>query len=352
MIDATATALVQDEAMPAPEVQVESAPEVDLASEMEAIWERSQSDETPKEPEPEPEPEAEATVEGEAEPDAEEAPEELEIQAPSELPLAIKKNWAAIPQEARDAFLEAQRESNRKLGEQGRLMQGIAPIRDVLTGAVKDLPSLANMKPQDVAREVMQLARASNDFNTKPVETMMGLIKQHGLEQAIAQHLSGQGVSDGAQSAVALQQEVAQLKRQISQLTDPEFLSGQFSTFSTQQRAATTVEQFAASKPEWAEVEPYLPAAINFVRQSSANQLSEQDLLDRAYTLALGQIKPDAIKAQTAEAAPKAAPAVDPERSRKALQAKSVNLPDRGGAKPKPLTEKQIMDSVWEKHQS
>lgn len=360
-IETTAAALVQDDVMSAPvETPTESAPsgEIDLNAELSAIWDKSQAEGVDEEA---PQEAAEAPTEAEDEPKEAEAPDaeeaatdepETQEQAPSELPAAIKKNWAAIPQEARDAFLESQREANRKLGEQGRLMQGIAPIRDVLAEAVKELPTLANMKPQDVAREVMQLAKISNDFNTKPVETIFGLIKQHGLEQAIAQHFTGQGVTPDAKLNVQLQQEVNNLKRQLRQISDPEYMASQFDAFSTQQQAHSVVTEFAASKPEWAEVEPYLPAAIEFVKASSATQLSTKDTLERAYTLALSQIKPDAFKAETTAPAPKAVAVADPERSRKAIQAKSANLPDRGGAKPKPLTERQLMEQVWSKHQS
>lgn len=354
MTDATATALVQDQAMPAPEVQAESAPEMDLSSEMDAIWDRSQAenDETAPDTPAEPAPEPQATVDEETPSDVTEAPDEQKTQAPSELPLAIKENWDAIPQEARDAFLETQRDSNRKLSEQGRMMQGISPIRDVLTEAVKELPALAGMRPQDVAKEVMQLAKISNDFNSKPTETIMGLIKKHGLEQAVAQHFTGQPVTDGARNNVALQQEITQLKRQLSQIVDPEYMASQFDAFSTQKQAAAAIDDFSANKADWSEVEPHLPAAINFVRASSAAQLSDTDLLDRAYKLALSQIKPDAYKAEAEDAARKAAPTVDPERSRKAQKAKSVNVTDRGTSKPKAMTEKQIMNEIWEKNQS
>ena len=360
-IEATATALVQDESTSAPvETPTESAPsgEVDLQTELDAIWDRSQTEETdedaPTEAESEPQEAKSEPQEGDAPDEEEEATAEPETkqEAPSELPAAIKAHWTAIPKEAQDAFLESQREANRKLSENGRMMQGIAPIRDVLAEAVNELPSLANMKPQDVAREVMQLAKISNDFNTKPVETIMGLVKQHGLEQALQQHFSGQGVTPDAQQNVALQQEVNNLKRQLQQISDPEYMSSQFDAFSTQQQAHQTIQEFAANQPHWADVEPYLPDAIQFVKASSAEDLSPKDTLERAYNLALSQIKPNAMKADAPDTAQKAVAVADPERSRKAQKAKSANLPDRGGSKPKPQTERQLMEQIWAKHHS
>lgn len=372
MVDATATALVQDDSAPISQPEAAPTGEVDLKSELDAIWDRSQPvDDGEEEPQEaiekiagdekdtggaenkpadsdESDPDEDMPEGAEKEPDA----TEKKTEAPSELPAAIKKNWDAIPEEARNAFLESQREANRKLGEQGRLMQGISPIRDALADAVKELPALNDMRPQDVAREVMQLAKISNDFSTRPTETILGLIKQHGLEQAISQHFSGQGVTQDAQSFAAMQQELNRVNKQLARVSDPEYMSSQFDAFSTQQRAQSTVQEFAASQPDWADVEPYMPQAIHFVKASTADQLSERDTLERAYNLALGQIKPDAIKAESEAAARKAAPVVDPERSRKAQHAKSANIPDRGKSKAKPLTERELMEQIWNKNQS
>ncbi|MGL5733352.1 MAG: hypothetical protein ACRCYS_00680, partial [Beijerinckiaceae bacterium] len=120
---------------------------------------------------------AEGPVEAESEAvEAVEAPDDVEapaeaVEAPTDVPVALRKHWSAIPEEARDAVLSSQREMSRKLSDMGRQVQGIGPIRDVLVSAVKDLPALGNMKPEQVAQEVVSLAKISADFRTKPLET-------------------------------------------------------------------------------------------------------------------------------------------------------------------------------------
>ena len=57
-----------------------------------------------------------------------------------------------------------------------------------------DPRSIPGHLPDDVGAllleaEVMELARVSNEFSAKPVETLMGWIKKHGLEQQIGQAL-------------------------------------------------------------------------------------------------------------------------------------------------------------------
>jgi len=345
-IEATATALVQDEAISAPE-PMESNSEGDMRAEMDAIWDRNNAEETTEDgPEAVEEPEVAEPVEAE---EATEEADTAEGKAPSELPLAVKKNWPSIPKEAQDAILETQREANRKLGDQGRLMQGISPIRDVLVEATKVHPQLADMTPKQVAQEVFTLAKHAQEFRADPVKALMALAKQHGIEQNLAQAFSGRPQT---QETASMAQEIRALKQQISRFSDPEFMKNQFSSFSTEQQTTQTVEQFAASKPDWAEVENHMPSAISFVQAMAPAGISPQDVLSRAYDLALSQIKPEATKAKQPEAADEAVTIVDPERSRKALKAKSVNVSDRGGAKPKALTERQIMEQIWAKNQS
>lgn len=347
-IEATATALVQDEAMSAPE-QIEAPTEYNEAAEMAAIFDRNEA-EGEEAAEEAPAEATEAPQEADdAEPEAQ-APD-AQVDAPSDLPAAVKKAWATIPEEARTAILDGQREMGRKLADQGRQIQGIAPIRDTLVEAVKKLPELGNMRPEDVAKDVMELAQINAQFKSKPVETMLDLVKKHGLEQAMAQALSGQNVSEGAQQVPALLNEINGLKRQLAQVTDPEFMRSQFTSLTQEQQTIQSVNEFAQSQPDWSEIEPHLPPAIAFV-QNLAPDASPQDVLARAYKLAQSQIKPDALKAPAPQAADEAARVVDPERSKKAQKAKSVNVSGSQPGKPRAMTEEEMMRQIYDKNQS
>lgn len=349
-IEATAAALAQDEAISAPEtVTPEAAPEaaVDLAAIYDKVNAEPEAAKEPQEaaPEAQTDPEqAGAPVEPEAEPEA-------ASDAPTDLPAGVKKAWAHIPEEARNGFVEAQREMSRKLSEQGRQMQGIAPIRDSLVAAVKELPALADMRPEEVARDVMALAKQSAAFREKPVETMIGLIKQHGLEQAIGQALGGQGVTDGARQNAALAQQVQQLQKQLAQVTNPEFMRSQVQALTAEQQTVQTVNEFAQTMEHWADVEHLMPQAIQFA-QSMSPDASPKDTLERAYSMALSQIKPDALKAIATPGGVEPTPIADPERSKKAQKAKSVNVNSAQPGRPRAKTEVEMMEEIWAKNQS
>ena len=293
---------------------------------------------------------AEAPKEAKSEPEkAVEAPEGVEaapeaVDAPTDVPVALRKHWTALPEDAREAVLASQREMSRKLSDMGRQVQGISPIRDVLVSAVKELPALGNMKPEQVAQEVVQLAKISADFRSRPLETFLTLAKQHNMTDALRQALGGQ--PQAAQETATLQNEIRALKDQLSRAADPEFIRQQVSAVTTQERVLSEVQAFAAKQEHWAEVESILPQFIPAIREAMPGA-SEKDVLERAYETALQLKRPD-LKAP-AKAAVEAAPQPDPERTQAAIQAKSVNVPARTSGKPRELTEEEAYSAVYDR---
>lgn len=355
-LNAAAQALATDTAAP------EEVAEPTEDQELEAIFDNAEADESEQVESSEEEGEPEEQAEGEkVEADkeaaenqgAEEAKEEEEAEAndeaPTDLPRAVRDAWKDIPESIRPAIMESQREMSRKLSEQGRQLQGIGPIRDTLVKAAQEIPSLANMRPQDVASEVFGLAKISGDFKTRPVETVMGLIKQHGLEEPMRQALAGQAPQQSAMQENELRQEIAGLKRQLQQVADPDYLREQVTQFTTQTQVQSEVEKFAQEAEHWDQVEQYIPSAIQLVRES-APDASPQDVLKRAYDLTVSQFVPEA-KATPTKAAEEAAQTVDPEKTQAAQKAKSVNVTGRSSGKPRKLTEDQELEKVWKQMQ-
>lgn len=295
---------------------------------------------------------AEGPVEAESEAvEAVEAPDEVEapaeaVEAPTDVPVALRKHWSAIPEDARDAVLASQREMSRKLSDMGRQVQGIGPIRDVLISAVKDLPALGNMKPEQVAQEVVSLAKISADFRTKPLETFLSLAQKHGMTDALRQALGGQ--QQGAETTAALHTQIRQLQEQISRAADPDFIREQVSAVTMQERTMADVTSFASAKEHWGEVEAYMPDVIRMLQKANPDS-PPKDILEKAYDTALTVYRPD-LKAPV-QAAVEAAEQPDPERAKAAIQAKSVNVPGRTAGKPRELTEDEAYDAIWERAQ-
>jgi hypothetical protein len=293
---------------------------------------------------------AESPVEAaEPAPEAQEAPTEAETapeatEAPTDVPVALRKHWGAIPEEGREAIVKAQREMSSKLSDMGRQVQGLGPIKNVLVEASKTHPELMNMRPEELARDVMELAQFSAAFKSKPLETFISLAQKHGMTDALRQALAGQ--PQQAQGAAALQNEIATLKQQLARAADPEFIREQVSAVTTQERVLSDVQAYAAQQEHWADVESHLPKVIPLVKEAMPDA-SAKDVLAKAYELALQTYRPD-LKAK-AQAAVEAAAQPDPERAKAAIQAKSINVTGRTAGKPREMTEEEIYSAAYDR---
>jgi len=350
-IEATAEALAPDTAMPvsAPVTENMEAAEVSEDSAMEALFDsmnEGDEDQTADEQTAEA-PKVAGDIEEPAEPEAEQAEQ---VAAPSDIPYALKQHWQEIPESAREAILDSQRDMGRKLADQGRQVQGIAPIRDVLTKAVQEIPSMADMRPEDAAAEIFELAKLSHEFTAKPVETLMGYIQKQGLGAAMHAALSGQDPTQ-AQQAPQLMKHIQGLERKIAQLADPEAMRSSFETFTEQSQVQNSVTEFASKAEHWAAVEDHMPATIQYMQATLGKDASTTDVLTKAYDLAVSQNVPDA-KAKQQEPLEKTVPAVDPERSKAALKAKSANVQSRASGKFRTMTEDELMSAAYDKMQN
>lgn len=327
--EATAQALVAD---PAPSES--SAPtEQEQNAELAAIWDKH--NEEPAEPEAAPE----STPEAEAEPEAEPEP------IPSSIPTQFRALWNELPEDAKTAVQDFTDEANRKLSANGRLVQGIKPIQDVLIEATRTHPQLADMKPADVAKDLMQLADQSARFKSDPVNTMMDLINQHGLGEAIGQALQGQPVD---QARPQLQQHIAQLERQIAQMSDPERIRSMIEQTTAQQTVLGEITSFSAQAEHWDKVEDLMPQFVALEKELNP-QASEKDILRGAYEAAVSRLVPDAKKAPSGTT-DQVVTVADPEKAKAVLKAKSTNVSGKP-TKPRPMTEDERLQEIWERHQ-
>jgi hypothetical protein len=286
-----------------------------------------------------------------AEPEAAEPEETIQEAvidpAPTDLPLAVKAAWGEMPPDAREAVAKSHREMSQKLAEQGRLVQGISPIRDAMVEAAKLAPHLSSMTPAQVAGEVVKLVSIGQDLSARPVETLAKLAKIHGIEGDLAQFLGGQPVSQGAQNEIALRNEITTLKQQLQRVSDPEYFREQVAAVTSQERALNDVQSFAGSAEHWADVEPHLPKIIPLVREQLGQSASAQDVLARSYDLALSIYVPDAkAKPQTAE---EATPAAAPKTAEAAIRAKSVNVTGRPSGATRELSERDRMSAIYDR---
>lgn len=339
-IDATAEALAGDEVAP-----VTEAPELSEDDQLSAVFDKFQTENAP-EPEEEAEEVSETASEAATE-DAETAEEAEDVeQPPSEVPAPVRAIWATLSKDARDAIVNSQREMSRKLGEQGRLMQGLKPIQDVLVQAVRDMPHLSDLSPAQAASEMMELAKISRQFNDSPVETLLGLAKKHNIEGAMRDALAGKPVSDASRNETALLKEIETLKTQLQRVVDPEYLRGQVEAITSETRVVDEVTKFAGTAEHWGVVEAYVPDFIPAMKAKLGESASPSDVLKAAYDLAVYTYLPEQ-KAKP-EASEKDAKA-DPEKAEAALKAKSVNISGKSSGKARKLSESEELGAIYDK---
>lgn len=310
------------------------APELNPDADLSEIWQRNNT------PEPEPAPEA-------VEPEPAPAPQ---VDIPSDVPKALKDRWASLDAEVRDAVLTSHRELSGKLGEQGRMVQGIAPIRDVLVKAVNDLPALKNMKPDQVAEQVFELAKVSAQFTQNPIDTIIGLAEKHNIMDALREKLGGGEVTQNTRVNHQLMQELSRLQQEVQKLRNPEHLQEQFEQLMQVNTAQQELQNFAAKAEHWGTVEPYMPQAIQFARAKLGESASAKDVLTQAYDLAVSQFVPEANRASD-EAAAEAAK-LDPAKAEAARKAKSVNVTGKQTGEAREPTEDEALRAAYRRAQN
>jgi hypothetical protein len=318
-------------------VEGTAPPESNELDQMAAIWDKHQG-----------EIEAEAPEETAADPEQTEeaAPETTlaAIEAPTDLPAAIKAKWAEIPESARDAVLASHRAMAGKLTEQGRVTQAAKPVYDVLVQAAREIPSMQDMTPAQIAADVFEMAKVQHALNADPVGTLLQIAQQHGALQGLAARLTGQP-QQAAQPDLA--KHIQALQAQIAQLADPSLVDRRVEQTLAQREVSRTVEEYASTKEHWTDVEPILPQFIEIAQQGQGDGASAKDILDAAYDMAI-----HAIPALRAKVTAATAPATDPRLTAAQMKAKSVNVVSRPSGQGRPLTEREAMEAVWDKYRA
>lgn len=284
-----------------------------------------------------------AEAEPEAEAEEAPAPEPEKIEAPTDLPASIREKWGDMPEAAREAVLSSHRELSRKMADLGRVSQVAKPVYDVIVQAAKEIPTLNNMTPQQIAGDVFKMAVIQGQMAKDPVGTLLQVAQQYGAIDGMRAALAGQQ-SDSP--AVDMMREIRSLRAQLESIADPSAIDRRVEQTLTTRETDRIVQEYAAAKPHWGEVENIMPQMIAIVQQSG-EKASAQDILDAAYDMAIHAIPTLRAKVQAAETPQPVAQ--DPARVQAQLKAKSVNAVSKPVA-AKPLTEEQAMAAIWEKH--
>jgi hypothetical protein len=286
----------------------------------------------------------------EPEPKAAEVVSEPVDEAPPDLPAPIKAKWGSLDKEVRDTFVTTQRDLSRKLAEQGRLVNGVKPVVDVLARAVNEIPGLKGMRPEQVARDVFEGAKMVAAIRANPVANILNLARQHGAEDALKAHFAGQAPTQAAQENIALVRKVRELEQTLTQVANPQNIMSAVEQRLVARDTENFVQSFATERSDtWQQVEPFIPNMIPLAKQRLGPSASAQDVLAQAYDMAV-YAHPD-LRAKTLAAA-QAPVASDPARTAAAKAAKSVNVSSQPTNGNREMTDRQILAAIWDKHNS
>lgn len=253
------------------------------------------------------------------------------VDLPTDLPVELKEHWGSLPEQTRDAIAKSHRELSQKLGAQGREVQGLAPIKDVLTEAVQTMPFLADMQPAEAARQIMETARIAQKFNSDPVNATLQVIQRYGVADAIRNVLGG-----------------ANPQSQFTPQMIEDMIAENFNYMMTERDVTSMVKQFPDGRAHWEDVVGDIPDYIALVARKNP-EASPADKLSAAYEMA---IRANGLKALDEAASPEDAVTVDPEKAEAAARAKSVNVAGKPTGTARKLTEDELLRKTYRQAQA
>ena len=268
--------------------------------------------------------------------------------APAHLPQAIKAHWDAMPEDARKAWAAHVTETDRKFGEQGKVLGQIKPFHDEMSAALAKFPEFKSLSPAEMAVGAARLAAVQIELNKNPVGTLLSLAKQYGVGTQLAQIFSGQEVKPADQTAVALERKISDLEAKLAKVSSPETIRGEISRTMSEKDAENVAKEFAAGKDYWADVEAKLPTFIKLVLETSGQDRLMTEILADAYDMAINADPAVRAKIRAAEAKAQAAQP-DPKRTEAARKAASINVKSTANGKERSMTEEEAMGSAYDR---
>ena len=268
--------------------------------------------------------------------------------APAHLPQTIKAHWDAMPEDARKAWAAHVTETDRKFGEQGKVLGQIKPFHEEMSAALAKYPEFKTLSPAEMAIGAARLAAVQIEMNKNPVGTLLSLAKQYNVDAQLAQIFSGQEAKPADRANADLVQKVTDLEAKLAKVSNPETIRGEISRTMSQKDAETVAKEFAAGKEYWADVEASLPMFIKHVLETSDQDRLMTETLAEAYDMAINANPAVRAKIRAAEAKAQAAQP-DPKRTEAARKAASINVKSSANGKDRPVTEEEAMGSAYDR---
>lgn len=296
-----------------------------------------------------PGPDAKAKGEGAAEGEGEGQAEPETIDPPTHLPQSTKDVWGKMPKEAQAEIARLTGEWDRKFGDLGQKFRLVKPIADRLTEATQTMPDFAGMSPEQLAQGAIELGVVQQNLSRNPVPTIIEIAKHYKVLPQLAALFTGdQQQGSQARMSAAIQQQLADLTDRVSKVSNPDTLRETVSMTLAEKDAETTLNEFAAGKEFFAEVEADLPYYIDKVIEKRGKGRPYADVLSDAYDMAIHASPELRVKVQAAEARA-TEPTPDPKRTADARRAASINVKSQSSGKDRQMTEDEAMSAAYDR---
>ena len=230
--------------------------------------------------------------------------------------------WTKLPEPERDRLGKWSQELHGKMSEQGRQIATLREFQPIVEHIQNAFPDRFGPNGMPPVQGLAALVDAAYVLDRQPVQALLQLAEEHGAIDHLRQALGVQG-GEAGQIITGLQNEIRELRRELSGAAAPDRIQQQIEHAMTVREISASVERFKAEKPFYAEVESKLPTFIE-IAWSEKPDASPAEIHQLAYDMAV-YANPATREKALAAATKAAAPKPDP-KAAAAKKAASINV--------------------------
>lgn len=289
------------------------------------------------------EPEARTEAETKPEPDAVEQDAQPKARA-------IPANWTPDMADILDGLDEAKASRltewstklHRQMSDLGRTATAARQFEDVAR-RYSDVFTRNGVAPHDGFERLLSV---QSMLDADPIAGIATIAEAYGVKDRIfSRSENGEASAAPSNEAIELRRTVAELRQQLSGLTNGDAIDQRVSHVLEKRTAEDLIGRFASSKPLYGEVEAVLPDFIRLARRELGEGAAAEAVLEQAYDMATNAIP--ALRSKVKQAATPVAADAASDRAEKAKKAASINIASQPSGKSAPVSEDQAMEATW-----
>lgn len=286
--------------------------------------------------------------------------------APTDFPKIIKEKWDTIDPEVQNAMIARDRQQRARFSEQGVELQRVTPIADKLDALSEQYPQFKGVTSDQMVERVAQLASVQAHLDANPLQGVLDIARAYGVVGYLQQAFSGRQPDNDKNTILHLQQQVANLNRQLQGQQpgqSPTDIDNIVDTKLNLRAVEDVINDFTVqhglSAEEFNELEPF----VTLVRRLEPDAGAEE-VLQKAYDMAVNALPSMSVRANVGNATtgdvsantpaggPSTTATPNSKRTVKAAKAAALNVKSTAANKPVTKTQRQAMGEAWDRMHS